>query len=140
MPQIVENTYMMNSTPCIKKTLAAALVVSWAFLAISCGDEEPWLAPMNQAFLESTAEEAPQLVRATDEGFGFGYIPSPVPPEKHVPGYWLAAASLTDPKYDMRDPNNDGNQADSLLTPVRNQGSCGGARFLRRQPEASSRL
>ena len=116
---------MMNYTPCIKKTLAAALVVSWAFLAISCGDEEPWHAPLNPAFEESSTEEAPQLLRATGEGVGFGYIPSPVPPEIHVPGYWTAAASLTDPKYDMRDPNNDGNQSDSLLTPVRDQGSCG---------------
>jgi C1A family cysteine protease len=121
---------MMNSLPCIKRTLTAALVVSWAFLAISCGDEEPLLAPLNSAFEEFAAEEAPQFLRASEQGPGFGFIPSPVPPEKRVPGdphapRYLQASSPTDPKYDMRDPNNDGNQADSLLTPVRNQGTCG---------------
>jgi C1A family cysteine protease len=121
---------MMNCMPCIKRTLTAALVVSWAFLANSCGEDEPWLAPLNSAFEKFTGEEAPQLVRVTEEGFSFGYIPSPVPPEKHIAGQpWASVSpqawSPTDPKYDMRDPNNDGDQADSLLTPVRNQGTCG---------------
>jgi len=31
----------------------------------------------------------------------------------------------SDTKYDMRDPDGDGNQADSLLTPVKAQGGCG---------------
>jgi hypothetical protein len=47
---------MMNSVPCIKRTLAAALVLSCAFLTISCGNEEPWLAPLNPAFVKYTAE------------------------------------------------------------------------------------
>ena len=81
-------------------------------------------APLNPAFVKFTAEEAPRLLRATEQRFGFGYIPSPVPPERHVPGL-LLAASPTDPAYDMRDPNNDGDQGDSLLTAVRNQASCG---------------
>ena len=115
---------MMNSMPRIQRTLTAALVVSWAFLAISCGNEEPWLAPLNPAFVEYTAEEAPQLVRATDEGFRFGYIPSPIPQEIHVPRMRLAV-SPTDTKYDMRDPDGDGDDSDSLLTAVRSQGGCG---------------
>ena len=59
-----------------------------------------------------------------DEGNYFGFIPLPFALEKYVdPG--LLQTAVSDSKYDMRDPNNDGNTADSLLSPVKEQGECG---------------
>ncbi len=59
-----------------------------------------------------------------DEGNYFGFIPLPFAPEKYVDPA-LQKAALSDSKYDMRDPNGDGNLSDSLLPPIRQQGECG---------------
>ena len=115
---------------CIKRTLVAGMIVFGFFAPGAQGEDTPTdaptprLAPLNPAFVKSASPKRPVFLSGTEPGSNFGYIPSPVPPKKHVPSR-LVAASPTDARYDMRDPNNDGSQADSLLTPVRNQGTCG---------------
>jgi C1A family cysteine protease len=110
---------------CLKRILAVALLLLCTCLASACGEDEPWLGPLNPEFLKHIAGERPFDLVTSPEGHALGYIPSPITPEKHIQLPLQVAASVTDAKYDMRDPNNDGNQADSLLTAVRNQGSCG---------------
>ncbi|GAK57770.1 peptidase C1A, papain [Candidatus Vecturithrix granuli] len=83
--------------------------------------ETPQLAPLNPAFVEYL--KSPRRMIMDEEGHALGYIPSPLLPEIHVPD--KRQASPSDPKYDLRDPNGDGNQNDSLLSPIRDQGSCG---------------
>ncbi len=110
-----------------------------------CSDaEKPKKGPVNPAFLEYQKKmgQAKALGIQPTSGFGLGEIPDPIPPEIHKPDkvkrsqtYEVPSAppdqpaspdngaSYSDPKYDMRDPNNDANFSDSLLTPVRNQGT-----------------
>jgi len=106
--------------------ILTAAVLLFVFLSTnSCGEAVPWSAPLNPAFLEFFTKGTPEDPRLTAEpGRALGYIPSPIPPEKHLPRFRLAG-SPTDPAYDMRDPNDDGDDSDSLLTPVRNQADCG---------------
>lgn len=99
--------------------------------ALTAGSGVPQAGPVNPAFTEYMNRRNTQLLETmpvTSEGHPLGYIPSPRAPEKHVATATLAktlAATALPPKYDMRDPNGDGSPADSLLTPVRDQGQCG---------------
>ena len=109
----------INSTPAAVVILVACLLVG------ACGEEVPWLAPLNPAFLEQetqTPHDRPLMTAEPPRALG--YIPSPIPPEKHLLRLRVAA-SPADAAYDMRDPNDDGDQGDSLLTAVRDQGTCG---------------
>ncbi len=109
----------------ITNLLTAIAVLAGALFAGSCGEGVPWLAPLSPAFLEYRAKGPPAEPRLTaDSGHALGYIPSPLPAEKHQ-RLLRPAGSPTDPAYDMRDPDGDGDPGDSLLTPVRNQGGCG---------------
>ncbi|MCP4344032.1 MAG: hypothetical protein GY795_00720 [Desulfobacterales bacterium] len=81
---------------------------------------EPQVAPLNPVFVEYVERTA-----SSPDEFGLGEIPSPIPPEIHVPEFLNEGASSGDSKYDMRDPDSNGNDSDSLLTPVRNQNPCG---------------
>ena len=74
---------------------------------------------------------SPSTEKSANSEILTGYIPSPLPAEKHHPesAARLKALSTGDsiePRYDMRDPNTDGNRADSFLTPVKKQyaGNC----------------
>jgi C1A family cysteine protease len=111
-----------------------------------CSDmERPKKGPVNPAFLEYQKKmgQAKALGTQTTSGFGMGEIPDPIPPEIHKPDkvnrsqtYEVPSAPQDQPtspdrgalpsdeKYDMRDPNNDDNFSDTLLTPVRDQGLC----------------
>ena len=89
-------------------------------------------APLNPAFLDYMEKKDSRLLQGAkylscpkEEEHALGYIPPPIAPERRIPGARSMGAAPTDPKYDMRDPNDDGNQDDSLLTPVKDQGSCG---------------
>ncbi len=85
--------------------------------------------PLNPAFMEFEDEPGARRKSVTDELDGmdnFGWIPSPDMPEiRKSVEIKAKAKSLLVTKYDLRDPNNDGDLSDSLLSPVRNQGSCG---------------
>ena len=93
--------------------LAAGLA---CLLASSCGEGPPWLAPLNPAFLEHKAKTPSEdpLLTAEPPYYALGYIPSPIPPEKHRLRLRVAAAP-TDPAYDMRDPNDDGDPSDAVF-------------------------
>lgn len=96
--------------------------------AHAAGDDPGRLAPVNPAFTEYLNRRDAGLTPSTDEeGHPLGLIPSPRPPEKHSPNARLDAAAVQSlpSRYDLRDPNGDGDTADSLLTPVKNQGACG---------------
>lgn len=64
-----------------------------------------------------------RIVRQSQEDSDLGFIPDPITPEKHD-----ASQSPTEnfpTRFDLRDPNNDGDFSDSPLPPVRQQGACG---------------
>jgi len=89
-------------------------------------------APLNPSFLDYIEKkgfrgqkECDVLKDAREKEHATGYIPPPIDPERRTPNAKRLGTSPTDPKYDMRDPNGDGKQDDSLLTPVKDQGSCG---------------
>ncbi|MEW6444060.1 MAG: lectin like domain-containing protein [bacterium] len=96
-------------------------VFSILILLPACGEDLPQLEPPNPAFTRFVEGGSLQR-RSTESGFALGYIPSPIRPERHL---FEREASASDPEYDMRDPNGDGNTSDGLLTPVRDQGGCG---------------
>lgn len=86
-------------------------------------------SPINPAFLDWQAQQKSDLMKksvkaiATDN-FKTGYIPSPILPVVHKPlsdSLEHVGSSINDAKYDMRDPNNDGDTSDSLLTPIKDQ-------------------
>jgi C1A family cysteine protease len=88
------------------------------------------LAPLNQEFMEFGESPQQHAIRrreaTSDTGKGLGLIPSPIAPEIHqrVLAKGLRGSAL-ESRYDLRDPNNDGQTDDSALPPVRNQGECG---------------
>lgn len=85
--------------------------------------------PMNPDFMEFTGEPGAgrKSIKPDAEGEqNFGWVPSPDMPEVHKPEDVKARAkSLLLSKYDLRDPNGDGDMSDSLVPPVRDQGNCG---------------
>lgn len=92
------------------------------------------LAPTNPVFdafmLQGPAYTAGETDMAPAAQFLPGVIPSPLKPEVHVyepiqDELSLSGGILEISHYDLRDPNNDGNFEDSLLTAVKDQGYCG---------------
>ena len=87
------------------------------------------LGPLNPDFMEFEGEPGTsrKLARTGEGGTkSLGWIPSPIKPDIHqvVKARTTGKRSLAS-KYDLRDPNNDGNKSDSMVSPVRNQGGCG---------------
>lgn len=87
-------------------------------------------APLNAKFQDYIDDPRAEPV-FDDTGNYFGFIPLPFEQEKHRAPTGLSKAvslfkaTLKDPVYDMRDPDNDGDISDSLLSPVKSQGECG---------------
>ena len=109
-----------------KKSFLRILIIvlsGLGFAGIGGAEDIPKLCPLNPAFTDYINVQR-SMVSSDSEGHFFGYIPSPILPEIHTSGE-LEAGFAHDPMYDMRDPDGDGNQADSLLTPVKAQGECG---------------
>jgi len=114
----------------LKQSLFAGLPVFIFSLVFpfSCavGDEMPSPAPVNpqfEAYLAARARLAEPAAAAAP--YGTGWLPSPIAPRVHHPGDMLAPGAITDPLYDLRDPDLDGDDADSPLTPIKSQGGCG---------------
>ncbi len=83
-------------------------------------------APLNPAFMEFKGQPGQVLKKEVGDERNFGWIPSPDVPEIHKTTDVRARAKSALPvKYDLRDPNNDGDLSDSLVPPVRDQGNCG---------------
>jgi len=84
------------------------------------------IAPLNPAFLKYQQQLKKRTkITFSNEALPLGLIPDPAIPEKHYPERDNLSQIPDAPLYDLRDPNNDGNISDCLLTPVRNQLSCG---------------
>ena len=96
--------------------IVVLLVLQFSRVAYS-DSRVPGLSPLNPAFLDYIDRYA------ETQGQMSALIPSPMPPEIHKPHYRRKAMSSLATRYDMRDPNGDGDQGDSLLPPVRNQES-----------------
>lgn len=87
----------------------------------------PEISPLNPAFIKYR-NRAANTAAGESGGTEGGFVPSPFKRERHNPDRdaltnQVSAAALSS-RYDLRDPNGDGNRTDSVLTPVRNQGSC----------------
>ncbi|MBF0118385.1 MAG: hypothetical protein HQK79_06075 [Desulfobacterales bacterium] len=122
-----------------KKMNLIILALIFSYGLVFSAEPMPSIAPLNPEFLKY--QEAVKLQRSfgskeAPKGYSLGYIPSPIQPEVHNPfinnlninkpiARAASSVSASDAKYDLRDPNNDSNTSDSLLTPVKNQGSCG---------------
>ena len=78
------------------------------------------MAPINPLFSSPSRQQGVN-------NFSTGYREGPVIPETHKPSDLpeKLGAALTDPKYDLRDPDLDGNLDDSLVSPVKDQSNCG---------------
>jgi len=99
--------------------------------ALSLDTPDMHLAPMNPAFqryIQSLGNHETEIKRhrfldTRTQTSNLGFIPDPVLSETHSPEddpiYNLQS------RFDLRDPNNDGNPSDSPLPPIRQQGSCG---------------
>jgi C1A family cysteine protease len=76
--------------------------------------------------MEYEGEPGRVVKKGADDDQNYGWIPSPDIPEVHETIDVRARAKSALPvKFDLRDPNNDGNFSDALVPPVRSQGSCG---------------
>lgn len=85
--------------------------------------------PLNPDFMEYEGEPGIRR-RMAGDGEGnertLGWIPSPVKPDIHSFSRAKTAAKSTLAKrYDLRDPDNDGSRSDTVVSPVKKQGSCG---------------
>lgn len=121
--------------------LVAMLIVGYNVQAAPAQDLMVKRAPVNPELKKMLSDGGTHPINSVTEAGGslsLGYVPPPVIPEVHFSGAALAkipgtkrmskavsSASAADARYDMRDPNLDGNRGDSLLPPVRDQGSCG---------------
>ena len=101
------------------------ILIFMVFGVYAASPNKPRRGPINPAFTDLFNQKLQTASIATTSDHSLGYIPSPIPPEIHQRQAQPLSAIYTDPKYDMRDPDNDGDPSDSLLTPVKNQGSCG---------------
>ncbi|MBF0302169.1 MAG: hypothetical protein HQK73_03945 [Desulfamplus sp.] len=117
------------------KALALVILIQSFFIVMggaSIGQADSLFetAPLNEKF-EKYIDDPKDEPIFDDAGNYFGFIPLPFMQEKHtapsglLKGLSLLRASVTSSVYDMRDPNNDGNTSDSLLSPVKRQGNCG---------------
>jgi C1A family cysteine protease len=89
------------------------------------GQVPPSLAPLNPEFKQYQDLKRLEILTEEPETFTTGWIPPPIAPEVHRALEVLTAGALSDPVYDLRDPDLNGDDSDSLLTPITNQGSCG---------------
>lgn len=105
--------------------LTMSLLCLWTQDIVFADDALTGKAPQNEKSQEYIDDPGAEPI-FDKEGHYFGFIPLPFEPELHV-GDQLESAGVTDSRYDMRDPDNDGDQSDSLLSPVRDQGQCGSA-------------
>ncbi len=108
-----------------KMTGLAVLAVLMVFvLSAPAEAESPLrLTPPNPAFLNHLQNPSPRP-QVSREGRFLGRLPSPLQTAVHKLETRPISTTLPS-RYDMRDPNGDGDQGDSLLTPVRDQGRCG---------------
>jgi C1A family cysteine protease len=117
----------------VGSVIGVVLALSLGLLAANpingtAGNHETRLttAPVNPDFLEYMESGKMQVLRSGDDMYRLGYVPSPLPQRKReVSSIVRLQADSLPSRYDMRDPNGDGDQKDSLLPPVRDQGTCG---------------
>jgi C1A family cysteine protease len=97
--------------------------VSFLFWSTECvAKETPSQAPLNPLFELYMGRWASEGLASVDPGTG--YLPPPVTPEIHS-RFDQFGANVTDLRFDLRDPDGDGDPSDSPLTAARNQGACG---------------
>ncbi len=89
--------------------------------------EDLKVSPINPAFAKwQTQQNFPNVRSSTTSSlqeYKTGFIPAIIPPVVHkpLPAFLQPIGGGYDAKYDMRDPNDDGDTSDSLLTPVKDQ-------------------
>ncbi len=81
----------------------------------------PQVAPLNPDYIQYLDDlNSGNRKSITGDGFGLGYIPSPT--KMNFTSFLYSKSTITDASYDLRIAGNGGT---SLVTPVKNQGSCG---------------
>ncbi|MBF0241477.1 MAG: hypothetical protein HQK64_03255 [Desulfamplus sp.] len=117
------------------KIMTIAILISTIFfniggVSVAEADSLFDTAPLNAKF-QNYIENPKDEPIFDDAGNYFGFIPLPFQQERHInktailkSSYRLKGSSAAS-VYDMRDPNNDGDNSDSLLPPVKFQGNCG---------------
>ncbi|SLM30434.1 putative Cathepsin L [Desulfamplus magnetovallimortis] len=118
---------MKRTTCLIFFVFSALIIVAFTGISVNASDDADTSifakAPVEPDFQDYIDDPRAEPL-FDDEGRYFGFIPLPFAPEKYVDN-GLLGASISDSRYDMRDPDNDGNPSDSLLPPVKDQGTCG---------------
>ncbi|MCK4441926.1 MAG: hypothetical protein KAU90_07950, partial [Sulfurovaceae bacterium] len=105
------------------------LVTAILFQSVSALDIG--VGPINPKFTEWQdrnigSDSSDILILQTTEGEkATGWIPSPILEEVHKSNNTLLQSGVYPTRFDLGDPNLDGSRADSTLTPIRNQSSCG---------------
>ena len=106
-----------------------SLIILFIHGSYSTETPEMKTSPLNPVFLKYQQKIVKQKSKKRmdkDKGDidSLGLIPDPIIPEKHIPE--LDQEAIPDSSiYDLRDPNHDHNSNDTMLTPVRNQLTCG---------------
>jgi len=120
----IMNQYLFYISICVSLSL---LLVS-ELLCLNTPDMH--LAPINPAFqryIQSLQKKKVSVkryrTRATrNQTSNLGFVPDPVLSETHMADDPIENLQS---RFDLRDPNNDGDPSDSPLPPIRQQGSCG---------------
>lgn len=124
---MIRGTRRLNAAFILLVLLSLAMP-SWRTAPARAADAQPELAPLNPDFV-GFSQRGSMQPKAPESNTVPGFIPPPYQRQKRQPGQPTAmgaiSATALSSKFDLRDPNGDGNQSDSVLTPVRNQGSCG---------------
>ena len=107
----------------LKCAFILTIVIVFGQIAVAAKTSE--LAPVNPEFLEDMSPARNVVKALATDSLMTGWVPSPISPEVHQVYYDILTATLSDPIYDLRDPDSDGDNADSVLPPVKNQGTCG---------------
>ena len=117
-------TVMLKS---ITKSLIGVLCVSSLYAEVGVGSlNSDFVNFMKKKQQEQSGKILKFQSSLKKEKYSTGLIPSPLPEEVHKRSSEIMKLSNNYPaKYDLSDPNLDGDRSDSLLTPIKDQGSCG---------------
>ncbi len=107
-----------------KSLLCSLTIISLCCVLLSfnaLAEEKLEGAPVNPRFLSDMGHS--RLMSGNP--FSTGYRAGPITPETHRLIEGQLRAAVADSLYDLRDPDLNGDQSDSLVSPVKNQGACG---------------
>ncbi|MBN2894320.1 MAG: hypothetical protein JXK05_00310 [Campylobacterales bacterium] len=106
-----------------------SLLLMLLFLVLMTTGSAEQIAPVNPKFIQWQEKQKIKSELVVDKSgvqkHATGWCPSPLPEKVFKSGMYKSKRTALPGKFDLSDPNLDGNRNDSQLTPVTDQDTCG---------------